>query len=64
MKITLRTNHDDWRELSTDGLSDIQHAGHDVPEETWIRILRAAGVQVDVVEVDFESERYPQDGAR
>ncbi len=61
MKIKLRTNHDDWRELSTDGLGGIEHAGHSVPEHVWINLLRAAGVEVEEVEVDFENERYPQE---
>ncbi len=49
MKLTLRTNEDDWRELSTDGLGGIEHAGHSVPEFVWLDVLRAAGVEVEVV---------------
>lgn len=53
MKLTLRTNEDDWRELSTDGLHGIKHAGHSVPEWLWLDLLRAAGVEVEVVFDDF-----------
>lgn len=56
MKLTLRTNVNgagDWRELSTDGLGGIEHAGHSVPEFVWLDLLRAAGVEVEVVDDDF-----------
>lgn len=58
-KIHLRTNHDDWRELSTDGLGGIEHAGHSIPEFVWLDLLRAAGVEVEEVDVDFENEPLP-----
>lgn len=56
MKLTLRTNANgarDWRELSTEGLGGMGHAGHSVPESVWLDLLRAAGVEVEVVEDDF-----------
>ncbi len=54
MKLTLRTNEDDWRELSTEGLGKWdRYAGHDVPEFVWLDLLRAAGVEVEVVIDDF-----------
>jgi hypothetical protein len=55
-KLTLRTNGDDWRELSTEGLGGIGHAGHDIPEFVWLDLLRAAGVKVEVVHDTFGVE--------
>lgn len=57
-KVTLRTNEDDWRELNSDlTLSGhngpIAHCGHDVPEYVWLDLLRAAGVEVEIVTTDF-----------
>lgn len=57
MRVTIRTNHDDWTEVSTDAVIGVIHAGHDIPQRIWIGLLQAAGVQVDVVEVDFEAEQ-------
>ncbi len=56
MKLTLRTNEDDWRELCTEGLAGIDHAGHSVPEFVWLDLLRAAGVVVVVVRDTFGEE--------
>lgn len=53
MKVILRTNGDDWRELSTEGLGGIERAGHDIPEFVWLDVLRAAGVEVEVVHDTF-----------
>lgn len=52
-RLVLRTNHDDWRELSTTGLDGIARAGHSIPEFVWLDLLRAAGVDVQVVDDDF-----------
>lgn len=52
-KLILRTNEDDWRELSTEGLDGIEHEGHSTPEFVWLDLLRAAGVEVQVVFDDF-----------
>lgn len=57
-KVVLHTNGDDWRELesdftTSDGLHRIRHGGHDVPEFVWLDLLRAAGVEVEVVNTDF-----------
>lgn len=54
-RIVLRTNHDDWRELSTSGLDGIAHTGHRIPEHVWIGLLRAAGVTVEIQDL-------PEDG--
>lgn len=62
MKVVLRTNEDDWRELDvetyvgTELPADVGtgYAGHKIPEWYWIRLLNAAGVTVEVVFDDFE----------
>jgi hypothetical protein len=55
VKVILRTNEDDWRELEykTGGEVVVEHAGHDVPEFIWLDVLRAIGVEVEVVYDDF-----------
>jgi hypothetical protein len=56
VKLTLHTNvngADDWRELTTESLGGIEHADHEIPERVWLKLLRAAGVQVDVIDDDF-----------
>ena len=59
MKVILRTNEDDWRELEyktggeRGGEVVVEHAGHDVPEFIWLDVLRAIGVEVEVVYDDF-----------
>jgi len=52
-KLILRTNEDDWRELETEGIGDIEHAGHDVPEFVWLDLLKALGVEVEIIVTDF-----------
>lgn len=54
MKVTIRTNDDDWRELSTEGLEDIGCCGHEVPEFIWTELLQAAGVEVEIIFTNFE----------
>lgn len=53
MKIELRTNEDDWRQVKVDDSPYIYYHGHSIPEPIWIRLLREAGVDVEVVLDDF-----------
>lgn len=53
MRIEIRTNEDDWRELSTEGLNGIAYRGHTIPPFVWFTLLRAAGVEVTVIFDDF-----------
>jgi hypothetical protein len=57
-KIILRTNEDDWRELNSNLTlpghnGPVAYCGHDVPERVWLDLLRAAGVEVEIVNTDF-----------
>lgn len=57
MKIVLRTNEDDWREMYfvyPSGTKKYIHTGHDIPEFVWIDLLGDVGVEVEVVFDDFE----------
>ncbi len=55
-RVVLRTNHDDWRELTTVGLGGIERAGHRIPEFVWIDLLRAAGVVVEVCDLEDDND--------
>lgn len=55
MKVILRTNEDDWRELEVlfDGELVLSHAGHDVPEFVWLEILDLLSINVEIVIDNF-----------
>ncbi len=52
MKLTLRTDGKGQREITTEGLGGAYHRGGFAASESWwLDLLRAAGVEVEIVQV-------------